>query len=754
MIKNSASKGIQAVFMRSKRANALVLIAGAVLFVFLVLGYFAFNYASLQGTSAMQNTAIESAAITAAADLSRIVYDDPNFGYIALSDHPPIAPSQNGKFASDGYPLSVQSINTLIGTVLLDSQVVNNLALDPGSQQYMGQLVQSDYGNVVAAAQGLSNTLNSAINGGVNVKDWYDNTVNILADAQAAYNNNLGNGLTAGGINSKSNQLTLQLGYLNQVNSTNIPTPNNYFNYTTTGDANKYCYKSNTSYSDPNGKKYVFSAIGDSVQLVNNKMFSMQPMVASQLLIPTIVKAAVNQQVNVTPDGKNTQTLTKIACAEPYNQLDPKPNPGALTIRFPQGFLPNLVSPISIITDPSSQNPIPPGTGPYTVPTKTQPNPGIVSSLQPVSGPDTVSKATVTAIYHWLRHAGVKPVYQPLANSASVPQAINGSNPVIAVGDINTVLNTSFPNPPQVVLKVVAHNTGTPLPNTNNTNAPVYDKYYPVVYNYTFDVAGQVVGQMNNINVPSNNPTSNVLDKQLFFYASAPVNSPAPPNPKNKKPKNTPNNPGQSNNFGYYNLSTNNIASPPGQMGLMPPGVTPPISVLATNSIPLTNSLTPPSSAAIVSVAPLPVGTPIAANSVPGLLGPVGPPLLNSLNSATDDDDVTQNFKTPKGHSVPSNTWTQFNATIRDNSFNLGKTNGGSQAGAPNHHNLPAVISSNPTLSNFGNNSLKIRPSYLVNGTVADLRFFTSYQFCGDVSPTNNNDYNSAPQTALTNPNN
>ena len=750
MINNNRCRDIRANFIRSSRANALVLIAGAVLVVFLVLGYFAFNYASLQGTSAMQNTAIESAAITAAADLSRIVYDDPNFGYIALSDHPPIAPSQNGKFASDGYPLSVQSINTLIGTVLLDSQVVNNLSLDPGSQQYMSQLVQSDYSNVVAAAQGLSSTLNSAINGSGNVKDWYDNTVNILADAQAAYKNNLGNGLTAGGINGQNNQLSLQLGYLSQVNATNIPTPNNYFNYTTTGDANKYCYKSNINYSDPNGKNYVFSAIGDSVQLINNKLFSTQPMVASRLLIPTIVKAVVNQQVNVTPDGKNTQTLTKIACAEPYNQLDPKPNPGALTIRFPQGFLPNLVSPISIITDPSSQNPIPTGTGPYTVPAKTQPNSLSVTSLQPVSGPNTVSQATVTALYHWLRHAGVKPVYQPLANSSSVPSAINGSNPVIAVGDINTVLNTSFTNPSQVVLKVVAHNTGTPLPNTNNTNSPVYDKYYPVVYTYTFDVAGQVVGQMNNIVASTGNPSSNVFDKQLLFYASAPVNSPAPPHPKNKKPKNTPNNPGQANNFGYYNLSTNDIASPPGQMGLLPTGVLPPVSVLATNSLPLINSITSPA----ISVAPLPVGSPIPSGSVPSLLGPVGPPLLNSLNSATDDDDVTQNFKTPKGHSVPSNTWTQFNATIRDNSFNLGKTNGGSQAGTPNHHNLPAVISSNPVLSNFGNNSLIIRPSYLANGTVADLRFFTSYQFSGDVSPTNTADYNSSPLATLTNPNN
>ncbi len=741
---------------RNIKGNMLALVGGITLVVFLLLGYFALNYARLQGTNQIQTTAIEAAAITAAADLSRIVYDDPNFGYIALSDHPPIAPANNGKFASDGYPLSVQSINTLLGTILLDSQIVNTLSLDSSSKNYMNQLVQSDYTNAVKAATSLSTLLMSATNGNTNVTDWYDNTVNVLADAQTAYNTNLKNGLTQGGV-IQANNLKLSLGYLNQASPTNIPTPNNYYNYTTTGNPN-YCYLANQNYSDSAGNNYVFSSIGDSVHLVSNNLFSQSQLVSSQTLIPTIVKASISQTIALTPDGKNNQTVIKTACAQPYNQMDPKPNPGALNIRFPQGALPHLISPISIITDPQSQGSVAPSTGPFKAIGNTRPG----GSLVPFTGsniPSTVAQATVGGLYHWLRHAGVKPIYDPTVAASiniNVPATTTGQQ-TLAVGDINTILNTTFKSPKNVMFKVVGLNSpsGATPPGNKPVVTAVYDKWYPSVYTFTFDTAGRIVAQLvdiNNYSQPPDTLGSLVNDQQLLFYAS-------PGNPKKGPPKQA-----LVAHPGYYTFTDNQMFKTAIRVQGPNGGTATPL--ISLNASPLPQSLTNPLTAVTATT---PGNIPPAQwakqsiNSVNTTFGPVLAVLNSVLNLTivpTDDnanpgphplDAITTNFKTPHSHSTPYSSWTQFNATIRDNSIKLGKTNGGIQGGSPNQSGLNTIISTNPSLSNFISSGLKVRPSYLVNGTVSDIRFFTTHQFTGDVSSSSTTDYNPNP---LSNPNN
>jgi len=69
----------------------IVLIAAVTLALVLALGFFGLNYARLLGSNQEQRTCIQSAAMAAANDLSRIVITDPNFGVIGISDCAPIS---------------------------------------------------------------------------------------------------------------------------------------------------------------------------------------------------------------------------------------------------------------------------------------------------------------------------------------------------------------------------------------------------------------------------------------------------------------------------------------------------------------------------------------------------------------------------------------------------------------------------------------------------------------------------------------
>lgn len=187
------------------------------------------------------------------------------------------------------------------------------------------------------------------------------------------------------------------------------------------------------------------------------------------------------------------QTIYQEACAIPYNQLDPRPNPGGITFRMPQGILPNNCSPIAIMNNnltPTSpigtggNGGIPgsnfPNGGDY-LPTGSVSLSGSTNSLVNANNPGSVSQAVALGIYDWLRNAGVKPI-------------------------LNSSGMTSLPwssQPP-------------------GTTQPIYDTWYPDLDSMTFGNYGQVFvqqGQSSGMNIfqPSN---SLVNANQLYYWGS------------------------------------------------------------------------------------------------------------------------------------------------------------------------------------------------------------------------------------------
>ena len=75
---------------RNKNGNIIVLsllVIGVIVFTFAIFGL---NMTRMIGSNQEQKTAIESAALAASIDLSKIVIEDDNLGFIGLSDAAPI----------------------------------------------------------------------------------------------------------------------------------------------------------------------------------------------------------------------------------------------------------------------------------------------------------------------------------------------------------------------------------------------------------------------------------------------------------------------------------------------------------------------------------------------------------------------------------------------------------------------------------------------------------------------------------------
>jgi len=114
--------------------------------------------------------ALEAASLAAARDLSRIVVDDPKWGYVSLTDQPPVGDDTR---ASDGYPLPVTGINTILATARLELIVAHSIGTNEAIECAM-----SDVRSAKAASRRLARALRNSLRntrGGNAVSAYSDN---------------------------------------------------------------------------------------------------------------------------------------------------------------------------------------------------------------------------------------------------------------------------------------------------------------------------------------------------------------------------------------------------------------------------------------------------------------------------------------------------------------------------------------------------------------------------------------------------
>lgn len=318
---------------RNPRGNMIILITAIIVGVVIALVLFSTSFVRIMGTSGEQQTAIEAAAAAAARDLSRIVVETPECGFVSLSDFAPVGTYTQ---AADGYALPVKSINTLIGTARVDMIIADKLG-----QQVMIDLSKQDLQNALTAKDTLVAALKASLTKTGFGYDKDGNQVRPYASAEDAYTRN--HIRMSGGSTYIADSLKLELGCLEGGAATGIPLPNPQSKAAVTSSqrAGDF-YKSyvNIPYLDTN---FVFGGIGSSIKIVDRKAWRTTiPGLAYQF--PTIVRAEATQNIKDlhSATGYNTQA---VACAQPATVHDPLPAPGALSISFPDGRVPEIQRP-------------------------------------------------------------------------------------------------------------------------------------------------------------------------------------------------------------------------------------------------------------------------------------------------------------------------------------------------------------------------------------------------------------------------
>lgn len=275
----------------------------------------------------LQNT-VEAACLIAANDLSRITINDPNFGFVALSNFPPIGKATK---APDGEPLPVTGINTLVGTLRQNAIVARELQNDT-----MDSLVIEDRARLDATIRLLNSALKNSLctcEGGV---DIHGQKVEPVKDVVAFLKANLPG-------NMQLETIKLSTGWLSNGATTNVPVPQpDRLAELKPAQMRGGFYQPFVDV--PVGKcAFSFAGVGPSSRLVAPNQF--QP--ADEKHICSIVRiecVVARKDVPIMPLGMPSfSKVQSISCCQPYSMPDLGPR-GLMTIRFTGGSIPGLES--------------------------------------------------------------------------------------------------------------------------------------------------------------------------------------------------------------------------------------------------------------------------------------------------------------------------------------------------------------------------------------------------------------------------
>lgn len=393
----------------------LILITAVTLGIVLVILLFMMSYMRILGSQSEQKTAIEAAALAAAREMSKIVVQNDDFGFVGLCDS---APTGTGTSAADTYYTSVHSINTLFGTTLLDYIIAN----EAGDAQ-LQELALADQTKARAAADQLQAVLVGSLVSGGTGQDKDGNTISPYTAAENAYRDNQIR--MTGSSTYQAGSLTLQLGALQGGSATHTNTPVGWgSSHASSATVGQY-YRSYVPVNY-NGRTWVFAGIGDAVKLVDFKLWQ-----ASATGVPyqhrTIVRAEAVQNLN---DNGVTRSIRTVACAQPASNLDHRPAPGALVLSYPDG-VPNgacAQNKMSDLFHPSCMADSDDDVDMYVSTNGDYPVDGPSSMVLDSTGwplasdPDhKAANACKIAVYDWLKHAGTKASVGAVVNAFNSP---------------------------------------------------------------------------------------------------------------------------------------------------------------------------------------------------------------------------------------------------------------------------------------------------------------------------------------------
>ncbi|HEY9716774.1 MAG TPA: hypothetical protein V6C69_04875 [Trichormus sp.] len=336
---------------------------------------------------------VEAAGLVAANDLSRIVINDPYFGYVSLSNYAPIG---KGTFAPDGEPLPVVGINTLIGTVrhnMLLAKAIGN--------ETMYSLADNDRSYLDDTIGSLNKTLKNAVTDSSpeRLLDIHGDKVDTVSDVKSFLTRNLP-------PNVRVESMRISTGWLNSGGTTTIDAPTDLqVGEIKSTDVQLGKYKPFINMPVA-GRSFVFAGVGKSSALVPTAKFSE----ADDRHLCSIVKIDCVLLLNnrkFIPFGSDA--LSKIecaACSEPFSLEESGAGP-VMTMRCFGTPLPALQSFRDCMNEGNFHDSMvsvySAATGDYPIDAHSY-----MAELQ-FEAPPTTAQQFAEHLYYWLRSGHTRP---------------------------------------------------------------------------------------------------------------------------------------------------------------------------------------------------------------------------------------------------------------------------------------------------------------------------------------------------------
>lgn len=350
---------------------------------------------------------VEAASLLAANDLSRIVVNDPNFGYVSLSNYPPVGKST---LAEDGEPLPVTGINTLVGTVRQNAILANEIGNDT-----MRTLVEDDRNNLEGTIAELNATLSDALREDTkrSYLDIQGARVEPVKDVMAFLKKNLPS-------NIKLESVRVSNGWLSHGGNTTISTPQpERLAQLKQTDSQGGLYKPFIDLPVAN-RSFTFAGIGNASSLVPPGDFR-EP---DGKHISSIVRI----EIVVTRGSLVKSQIPSVACAQPFSLPDVGPA-GVMTIRFTGGPVLGLQSWSDFLNPGNFQDN---RVTTYDVVGGDYPkDPNASMSEFFANYTPTTSAQFAEHLYYWLRNGHMRPRLDAVLSMISDPFP-NGSNQIYA----------------------------------------------------------------------------------------------------------------------------------------------------------------------------------------------------------------------------------------------------------------------------------------------------------------------------------
>jgi hypothetical protein len=396
---------------QSRTTSGSVLLLAIMIITFLVLpvGLYFYQYSMSCTTRDKYQSRVQAAALLVAERMSKIVVNDPHFGFIALSNCPPIG---KGTMAEDGEPCPVTGINSLLGTVRLDTLIAHEM-----NDANFCALADADYHQTQAAAALLQSSLNASIDP-KNKKKYCDidgQAVTPFDDAQDLLKRNLqGAGF---GHSVQVRNLRLSLGWLSTGGSTNTPLPVPIdLAQLPKGSMQDGKYKSCIDLP-AFGYSFYFAPAAKAPALADPAKFASPDGKRFCSLVKVEADISYRDTNIYDPAARSEQWLHVSACAIPAERQQAGPT-GALVVVFPCGQtdLTDLHDVLSLEGGEATQSyQAMDGDLPIDANASTAP-----CELAPWGSQNiTSNKVVASGLYCWLRAAGVRPRIDATINALS-----------------------------------------------------------------------------------------------------------------------------------------------------------------------------------------------------------------------------------------------------------------------------------------------------------------------------------------------